>query len=630
MVRYLALVWNDKNPFQDRLAHALLCKVAGLRSLLHAGGFSVLCTCPQSECPDAYVLPRSRGVIIGRLFRRSDNEHLSTLSEREARLILDTQGRRLIDHYWGAYVAFTRDSLGRTNILRDPSGALRCFLIETGGVRIICSDLEDCASLGLTFSFNYAYIAAELAKCAMMGWRETGLNEAAAVLAGECVELHDGLIKRTQLWNPADIAKDRIENSAEAVKSLRREVMECARAWARCYPHILLMLSGGLDSSVLLACFQNMPRRPRMTCLNLYLPGLHSDERIFARAAAKRAGVELLEQTRPTEIDLRSLLCLPRSARPSTNNTDAIMFGQLLNTVAREHGASAVFFGQMGDQLFCQKLGAFALADHVWSHGLVGCSIQVGMDVARLGEVSIWHVLPWGASVGLLSRICGARIAKKLIAWRSKRNPFLHPQALRALDYNLRQKWIDSIGGLPIGKLLHIGDISSGQAYFLPPHSSSDVPEWIMPLYSQPVIELCLRIPLYLLVEGGWDRSIARQAFAQDLPQELVARRRKGTRLGQHREVLTKNRTLVRQLLLDGMLAQSGLLDSRALERALAGEVIRDNNQLLERCIWTEAWMRVWRGESPQNLARFQAANNALSASAAISTHRRARLLRIH
>ena len=48
---------------------------------------------------------------------------------------------------------------------------------------------------------------------------------------------------------------------------------------------------------------------------------------------------------------------------------------------------------------------------------------------------------------------------------------------------------------------------------FYDPLGQGNEAERISPLFSQPLMELCLRIPTYVLTEGGWDRAVARRAF---------------------------------------------------------------------------------------------------------------------
>src|SRR3546814_7682310 len=51
----------------------------------------------------------------------------------------------------------------------------------------------------------------------------------------------------------------------------------------------------------------------------------------------------------------------------------------------------------------------------------------------------------------------------------------------------------------------------------------------ISSLLSQPIVEYCLGIPPWEACEGGVDRSVARRAFAQDLPIAVTARSGKGS-----------------------------------------------------------------------------------------------------
>src|SRR6202012_3204926 len=92
-------------------------------------------------------------------------------------------------------------------------------------------------------------------------------------------------------------------------------------------------------------------------------------------------------------------------------------------------------------------------------------------------------------------------------------------------------------------------------------------------LYSQPILELCLRVPVHLMTLGGWDRAIARRAFYDELPREVVNRKEKGA-MDQHlREIVDRNITFIRGLLLDGGLVQEGVVDRKKLLTALSGKV---------------------------------------------------------
>src|SRR5690606_20114884 len=92
----------------------------------------------------AYVLPERRGVILGRLFRRSSNARIYTIDEAEGVAIAESKGGRLISDYWGRYVAFLFDPRnGSRVVVKDPTGRLPCFHVDRHGVTLYFSCLQD-------------------------------------------------------------------------------------------------------------------------------------------------------------------------------------------------------------------------------------------------------------------------------------------------------------------------------------------------------------------------------------------------------------------------------------------------------------------------------------------------------
>jgi len=338
-----------------------------------------------------------------------------------------------------------------------------------------------------------------------------------------------------------------------------------------------------------------MKQPPRITAANFYYPGPAGDERQYARLCADRTSCELVEFQRRRDVELKDLLLMPLSARPSSSNTDQLYFGYELNRFAVERGATAVFLGQMGDQLFGRRAGMFAAVDYFWMHGLTADLASVARDVATLREVAAYHVVLEVMRVAMRRFIRGASQCKRMVYNEMHRdNPFLNSAAIRDLKCNFGGDWFASEHSISVGKMDQIGSIVAAQAYFLPP-AIENMPEWIMPLNSQPLIELCLQIPFYMHVRGGWDRSLLRRAFVGHVPTEIISRQTKGSRVAHSRDILTRNRSFIRDFLLEGVLAGEGLLNRRAIADALSSADVYDNRQVFERCVWTEAWLRVWR-----------------------------------
>jgi asparagine synthase (glutamine-hydrolysing) len=150
--------------------------------------------------------------------------------------------------------------------------------------------------------------------------------------------------------------------------------------------------------------------------------------------------------------------------------------------------------------------------------------------------------------------------------------------------------------GTPGGKLWHAFQVV-GPWEFYDPLGYEDDPELVAPLYSQRVLEVCLRVPVHVLTEGGWDRAVARRAFYSELPREIANRRNKGG-IEQHVwSLVDHNRAFTRELLLDGGLVEKGIVDRKKLTTALSGKpskVQRGQVELLH-FIAAEAWLRRWR-----------------------------------
>ena len=154
MFRYVAFVWNQQDAAcresaQTVLAHCATGQV--WRVALRGKGVEVRHLGASDACT-AYLLDDGGGVVLGTLFARSQ-EGISrpapkALGEADSRAILDSDGRHLIESFWGRYVAFLHDDgAAATWVLRDPSGGLPCYLVRCRGVDVYFSWIEDVLDL---------------------------------------------------------------------------------------------------------------------------------------------------------------------------------------------------------------------------------------------------------------------------------------------------------------------------------------------------------------------------------------------------------------------------------------------------------------------------------------------------
>lgn len=111
-------------------------------------------------------------------------------------------------------------------------------------------------------------------------------------------------------------------------------------------------------------------------------------------------------------------------------------------------------------------------------------------------------------------------------------------------------------------------------------------------------MEAVLATPSYALTRGGHDRLLAREAFADRLPQALVHRRSKAELGGYYGRVVAANIDRLRPHLLEGHLARQGLVDREQIEAALQVEHLIWQGGYLELMMlglvesWTKAWLR--------------------------------------
>ncbi|WP_284618540.1 asparagine synthase-related protein [Aquabacterium humicola] len=596
MFRFLGIAWNDASEAANAAAARLCATVkdrADWTRVAGTPGLDVFMTGARGGANRHYDLG-PRGVILGKLFLRVRLDtftvpvHVDSIDDPER--LQESGGRALVGGYWGRYVAFVRSPTGITSIVRDPSGTLPCHLMQHDGVYIAFSWLEDVIDLMPSIprpAIRWSALAAQVRLGEPSG-RETALEGVTQVVAGEAVYLVHPRPERALVWNATDHARVvATEDLAEAATLLRRTMLHCAASWASCYPRVLLRLSGGVDSSMLLACLAHEEIEADVTCLNYHSPGANSDERAYARLAAARFDRKLVELERPSATLLDGVLRIARTPSP-TSYVGRIGTARSDAEVARAHGAPAMFTGGGGDQLFFELHHWWPAADYLRLRGLDGGFLGAALDAARLGGLSLWKTLRLALadrfrsgplphdSPGAGSLIDPEALAADALA------PFEHP-AMRHVD------------GLPIGKLMQLQILLAHGGYY-DPFEGARAPELVNPFLSQPLIELCLALPTYVLAHGGHGRALARQAFASDLPPEIAARRSKGGMSEMVKALLLDNLAFARSLLLDGELVRRGILRRDKVEEALSGRpsTLSGNVVEIHDLISTEAWIRRW------------------------------------
>jgi asparagine synthase (glutamine-hydrolysing) len=491
-----------------------------------------------------------------------------TLGLEDTKRIVRTQGRYLLGGFWGRYVAFGYDDSSATTwVLRDPMGGLPCFMTELHGLRMFFSRVEDCTELTHRgFAYNWTYLRSRAAQGLAIQSQDTGLAGVSDVQPGEGVYLQRNRIEHGEPW--AAVCSERAASErdpARAATQLYETVSACVHAWSSCYPSILHRLSGGLDSAIVLACLRAAPTQPAVTCVNYYSAGLDCDEREFARVAAAATPSKLIESERNLSIRFEGMLNIQPAPNPSYY-LGYVGERRLEAQLAADSGACATFDGLGGDQLFYHGQMTLAALDYILTGRCDKHCLQFIVRAARRDNVSVWHLL---------------KQAIVQATTRRHRDPFaegyqfrslLAPELLNAVAVVQRDRHAQANRAerLPPGKYVQIVGWSFPQQFY-DPLAKFDDPEPVQPLISQPLVELCTRIPTYVLAVGARDRGLVRRAFARQLPGAITERFSKGGMEHYIRQVSARNWDFVKDVVLNGRLIREGILDRRKVEEFLSG-----------------------------------------------------------
>lgn len=529
--------------------------------------------------------PASRVIILGALFDRSGAKSaVHALSAECEQNIADACGDVLIDEYWGGYLAF---AAGARNddiaIIRDPSGAVGCYRAELPGATCLTSDVEIALALGLASpTLDWRRIAQSLAYPIARSDR-TCLRDIGVLLPGMRLYVDGGEERCEAAWDPWTFASadKQITDASRAKAMLVSEVSQCTMTWAAQSRRVILELSGGLDSSILAACLTS--RSEETTCVNLACSAPGGDERRYARAMADHIGASLRFATLEAEgANLRRVASI-RSPYP-----DAHLLHELIDEVLTEElersRADAFMSGGGGDNVFCLLSTASPAADVLKSGGGLAAFFRTVGDLAAMHRCTAWTA----------ARLAIRKAWRAGIAHEPCRDLFMSREALASAP--TLHPWLTGPRGALPGKREHVASVAFG-LWNTDATERSRIAPVRYPLLSQPVVELCLKIPSWMWVTGGRNRALARNAFRSQLPELVVNRSTKGDLTGFMAEVFRRNRPLVRALLLDGRLASEGVIDRKAVERSSSAghEPDQIERGRLLALAKTEVWAQSWR-----------------------------------
>ncbi|TMN24201.1 asparagine synthase C-terminal domain-containing protein [Pseudoxanthomonas sp. X-1] len=549
---------------------------AGMRLRCTLGPVKVF----AQEQTSILLLP-GNGVLIGRLFTSTgrsvaDGGRLPALAQ-------PSQLREhLLKHFWGEYVLVQPpiDGAAGITVTRDPSGGVGCVYVLRNGSGFVASDISVATAAGLYRKQIDWDSIAYLLTFPNHKVHRTALVDVHELLPGCSLQLCGQEITRSLIWSPWNhvAAGKRHRDFSEAAADVRSAVLMVIKAWAKIDRSILLELSGGLDSSIVGVCLRQA--RVRVACCTLVTPVPGADERHYAEQIANRLGVNLHAVELKYE-DARFDFASPAHlANPSItalqHATDSAFdaMGDSLDT-------GSFYSGGGGDTVFAFLGTAAPAADAVRECGL-SAGVAAVRDLSALHECTFWKA----------ARLTARKLARRRRNLDRPDGSFLN-RARISLDAQDHPWFAAAPADALPGDRERIFDLAGTQAFrdYLPRGMRRPLR---MPLLSQPVVEACLRVPTWMWIRDGLNRAVARAAFADMLPRDILERRSKGTFVNFSGGIYRRGKDRIREFLLTGVLREHGMLDTDALKAFFATD-LRSGDQSLQRiydlCM-VENWVR--------------------------------------
>ena len=423
-------------------------------------------------------------------------------------------------------------------------------------------------------------------------------------------------------WSAEEVARNGVESrlqrgDEEIIQQLREKLADAVRLRMIADVPLGAFLSGGIDSSTVVALMQSQSSRPVKT----FTIGFHEDqynEATHARKIAEHLGTEHTEFFVTPQDALDVVPLLPEMYDEPFADSSQIPT-HLVSKLARRH-VTVALSGDGGDELFC----GYPRYDFV--HSLWNALRKIPGPIAR-STAKLMHLLPsalinnTAGRLPLPPRLRQApgeklhRLADHLLAqdpaeiYLRAMTMWPDPSAvvLNSHEYGSVPKAIRRFADMPdVREMAMLTDLTN----YLPDDILTKVDRASMaiglearvPLLDHRVVEFAWRLPLHLKVRNEKTKWALRQVLYQHVPAELVERPKMGFGVPVDLWLRGPLREWAEELMAPETLGRHGLLSVEPIRKKWKEHVsgARDWHYLLWPALMFQAWMAVASSGSKQ------------------------------
>lgn len=419
------------------------------------------------------------------------------------------------------------------------------------------------------------------------------------------VEGAAGPIALSRYWSYRDVVLDGLDrpfaNEGEALDALGDALADSIHGQAMADVPVGAFLSGGIDSSTVVALYQKYSSTPVRT-FSIGFEEAGYDEAAYARAVAKHLGTVHHEHY-VTVSEARDVI--PRLPQiydePFADSSQIPTY--LVSSFAREQ-VTVALTGDGGDELFAGYNRHF-LVPRLWQklERVPSPIRKLAAAGTRLPDPVLSLIAAGGsrrpdraaklrqalAVAGTASSIDGV-YASLLDEWDGEESPVIGQHARApALALNgttpvaVRLMYADATGYLPDDILAKVDRASMAVSL-----------ETRVPYLDHRVAATAARIPIGMQVNGGQGKQLLRKLLYREAPRELFERRKTGFDVPVGQWIKGPLRGWAEELLDERQMGDEGLLDTAIVRRRwrdhLSGR--RDSANALWSILIFQAWLR--------------------------------------
>jgi asparagine synthase (glutamine-hydrolysing) len=510
---------------------------------------------------------------------RRRGHRLATGSDSECLVHLYEEfGDTLAGHLRGMFAFAIWDSRNRRLLLaRDRVGKKPLYWRRDGGSLFFGSELKSLAAdpgfrrrvdlVALHHYLTYQYVPAP--------W---SIYQGAEKLSpGHMLIWQGGNIEVRQYWRLDCAAQDRVTSVPDAAERLRELLLEATRIRMTSERPLGAFLSGGVDSSAVVAAMARSASGPVKT-FSIGFEDDQLDEREYARMVAARYGTDHHELV----VTSSALDILPSLTwhfdEPFADSSAIPTF-----YVARmsNHHVTVVLTGDGGDESFggYERYRAMTAMEMISVPGLVQAGLRhigSGLQVAAGRQSRVGRL---GRALDVLGQPLSRRYARFMSCFTPERKIQLYTdelcEQLAAVDSYLilDRAFANSSARSCVGKVMDV-DIRT----YLPGDLLAKVDITTMacslearsPFLDHHLMEWAAALPARLKIRRGTTKFLLKRAMAPWLPPELIGRRKQGFGVPLATWLRTDFRELARDVLTDATARSRGLFRPEAITSMLA------------------------------------------------------------